>query len=61
MSECLFCLYHTTKHTDEEYCKLDNDYHWTSYDYCTYHDKTIDELEDENIYYNTGCKNYTEY
>ena len=59
MSECLFCYYHETRHTDEEYCPCDGDYHWESYSYCTWHDEKLSDLEEnEGITYSTGCKYY---
>ena len=61
MSECIFCLHYETRHTDEEYNPCTQDYEWTSYEYCTYHDKKISNREDEEIYRGTGCEKYTEY
>ncbi len=60
MSECLFCLYHETRHTEEMYCPCNGNYYWESYSYCTWHDEKISDLEDEGITYGTGCEHYKE-
>ena len=58
MSECLFCIHHESRHTDEEYCPCDGSYHWESYSYCSFHEDRISNLEDMGISYSYGCENY---
>lgn len=55
MSECLFCLHCEVRHTEEEYCTCDDNYHWSSYDYCTYYEDTLENLD---IYRGEGCEHY---
>lgn len=54
MVECIFCI-HFKGIDKEDYCPYDGQYHWEYYEYCTYHEGTLEDLD---IYRGAGCEHY---